>query len=54
VFLSPGYIVLVAIAVVLSVANMWRPDQLALYGTAIHPVTRVVVLQLGNFTSCAW
>jgi len=25
VFLSPGYIVLVAIAVVLSVANMWRP-----------------------------
>jgi ABC-2 type transport system permease protein len=49
VFLSPGYIVLLAIAVILSAANMWRPDQLGLFGTGIHPVTRVMVQQLGNF-----
>lgn len=49
VFLSPGFRVLLGIAAALSVANMWRPDQLALYGTAIHPVTRVIILQLGNF-----
>jgi aminopeptidase N len=50
VFLSPGYVILLAMAIILTVANMWRPDQLTLYGTNIHPVTRVMVTQLeGNF-----
>ena len=48
VFLSPGYIVLLALAVIVSVANMWRPDQLVLYGTGIHPVTRVMIGQLND------
>ena len=48
VFLSPGYIVLLALAVIISVANMWRPEQLVLYGAGIHPVTRVMVSQLND------
>ncbi len=51
VFLSPGFIVLMALGVIVAAANMWRPDQLVLYGTNIHPVTRVMVVQLyGAFT----
>jgi aminopeptidase N len=48
VFKSPGYIVLMAIGLLVTVANVWRPDQLVLYGVGIHPVTRVMINGLYN------
>ena len=43
VFLSPGFVVLLALGVVVAAINLWRPDQQVLYGTGIHPVTRVMI-----------
>ena len=43
VFLSPGFVVLLAMGVVVAAVNLWRPDQQVLYGTGIHPVTRVMI-----------
>ena len=51
VFLSPGYVVLLAIGLIVTVADVWRPDQEIIYGTGIHPVTRVMILGLnGGFS----
>ena len=49
VLLSPGFVVLLALGLINSVATLWLTDQL--YGTGIHPVTRVMIQQLsGAFT----
>ena len=46
VMLSPGLVILLALGVIVCAADIWRPDQLVIYGTNIHPVTRVMILQL--------
>jgi aminopeptidase N len=43
VFSSPGFVVLLGMGVVVTALNLWRPDQQVLYGTGIHPVTRVMI-----------
>ncbi|HEY5410376.1 MAG TPA: ABC transporter permease subunit [Caulobacteraceae bacterium] len=49
VLLSPGFVVVLALGLVNSVASLWLVDES--YGTGIHPVTRVMVQQLaGAFT----
>ena len=49
VFLSPAFIVLLILGVINSAASLWTVNQL--YGTDIHPVTRVMIDQLnGAFT----
>ena len=46
---SPGFIVVLALGLVNSIANLWLVDEI--YGTGIHPVTRVMISQLtGAFT----
>ena len=46
---SPGFIVVLALGLVNSVANLWLVDEI--YGAGIHPVTRVMIAQLtGAFT----
>lgn len=43
VFLSPAYLVLLGLAAVLSIANLWRAADDSLYGGAIYPVTRAML-----------
>jgi aminopeptidase N len=43
VFLSPAYLVLLGLAAVLSIANLWRAADDSLYGGAIYPVTRAMI-----------
>jgi aminopeptidase N len=51
VFSSPGFVILLTLGVILVVSNIWRPDQLTLYGTGIRPVTRAMVETVsGNFS----
>jgi aminopeptidase N len=48
VVLSPGFVVLLALGVINSAANIWFGGDI--YGTDIHPVTRVMIQQLkGSF-----
>ena len=52
VFLSPAYLVLLVIGVVNAVASLWVVD--LIYGTDIHPVTRVMIEELnGSFVMFA-
>jgi len=44
VLLSPGFVVVLVLGLVNSVASLWLSDEL--YGTGIHPVTRVMITQL--------
>ena len=46
VLLSPAYIVLLMLGVINSVASLWLVNNL--YGTQIHPVTRVMITELGR------
>ncbi len=48
VLLSPGLLILLALGVIVAAANIWRPDQMIIYGTGIHPVTRVMIQQLNE------
>ena len=48
VVLSPGFVVLLVLGVINSAANIWFGGDI--YGTGIHPVTRVMIQQLaGSF-----
>ena len=46
VILSPGLVILLALGVIVCAADIWRPYQLVIYGTGIHPVTRVMIQAL--------
>ena len=49
VLLSPGFIVVLALGLVNSIGSLWLLDEI--YGTGVHPVTRVMITQLtGAFT----
>ena len=49
VLLSPGFIVVLVLGLINCGANLWLVDEL--YGTGVHPVTRVMIQQLdGAFT----
>ena len=49
VLLSPGFVVVLALGLVNSVASLWLVDEA--YGTGVHPVTRVMIGELiGAFT----
>ena len=49
VFLSPAFLVLMVLGLINSVSSLWLLDEI--YGTGIHPVTRVMIRQLdGAFT----
>jgi aminopeptidase N len=43
VFLSPAYLVLLGLAAVLAVTNLWHATDDSLYGGAIYPVTRAMI-----------
>ncbi|PHY19108.1 M1 family aminopeptidase [Caulobacter sp. BP25] len=43
VFVSPAYLVLLGLAVVLSLTNLWRATEDNLYGGSVYPVTRVMI-----------
>ncbi|HEX3700115.1 MAG TPA: M1 family aminopeptidase [Phenylobacterium sp.] len=51
VFKSPAYFVLLALAALLSVVNLWLSTDVSLYGGKIYPVTRVMVGALGGIFS---
>jgi len=54
VFKSPAYFVLLALAALLSVVNLWLATDVSLYGGRIYPVTRVMITALnGVFTFMA-
>ena len=44
VLLSPGFVILLAMGLVNSVASIWLTDEL--YGTGVHPVTRLMIQAL--------
>jgi aminopeptidase N len=44
VLLSPGFVVVLALGLVNSIANLWLANQI--YGVGIHPVTRVMIQKL--------
>lgn len=48
VFKSPAYFVLLALAAVLAVVNLWFSTEVSLYGGRIYPVTRVMIDALGG------
>jgi aminopeptidase N len=48
VFKSPAYFVLLALAALLSVVNLWLSTTDALYGGKVYPVTRLMVGALGG------
>ncbi len=48
VFRSPAYFVLLALAVLLSLLNLWLSTDISAYGGKIYPVTRAMVDALGN------
>jgi len=48
VFRSPAYFVLLGIAALLSVANLWFSTEIGAYGGRIFPVTRVMIQALNN------
>jgi ABC-2 type transport system permease protein len=48
VFRSPAYFVLLGLAALLSVANLWLGTDVGTYGGRIFPVTRVMIQQLTN------
>ncbi len=51
VFKSPAYFVLLALAALLSVVNLWLGTDISIYGGRVFPVTRVMVQALaGIFT----
>ena len=43
VFLSPAYLVLVGLAAVLALVNLWYATDDSLYGGAVYPVTRIMI-----------
>lgn len=43
VFLSPAYLVLLGLAAVLAITNLWHATDDSLYGGAIYPVTRAMI-----------
>jgi len=43
VFLSPAYLVLVGLAAVLALVNLWYATDEGLYGGAVYPVTRIMI-----------
>ena len=48
VLLSPGFVVLLVLGLINSIADLWLIGEI--YGTGIHPVTRVIIQQLnGSF-----
>jgi aminopeptidase N len=51
VFKSPAYFVLLALAGLLSVVNLWLSTDVSGYGGKIYPVTRVMITALGNIFS---
>jgi aminopeptidase N len=51
VFKSPAYFVLLALAGLLSVVNLWLSTDIGIYGGKIFPVTRVMITALGNIFS---
>ncbi|THD74404.1 MAG: aminopeptidase [Phenylobacterium sp.] len=51
VFKSPAYFVLLGLAGLLSVVNLWLSTDVALYGGRTYPVTRVMITALGNVFS---
>ncbi len=52
VFKSPAYFVLLALAALLSVANLWLSTDVTIYGGRTYPVTRVMIGALGgSFTA---
>jgi ABC-2 type transport system permease protein len=51
VFGSPAFLVLLGLGAALSVANLWLATDVALYGGAIFPVTREMIIALGGIFS---
>jgi ABC-2 type transport system permease protein len=51
VFKSPAYFVLLALAALLSVVNLWFSTDVSTYGGRIYPVTRVTIGALGGIFS---
>ncbi|MBS0363504.1 MAG: aminopeptidase [Proteobacteria bacterium] len=51
VFKSPAYFVLLALAALLSLVNLWLGTDVSLYGGRTFPVTRVMVQALGGIFS---
>ncbi|HEV2532403.1 ABC transporter permease/M1 family aminopeptidase [Phenylobacterium sp.] len=51
VFKSPAYFVLLGLAAVLSIVNLWLATDISLYGGRIFPVTRVMISALGGIFS---
>jgi len=52
VFKSPAYFVLLALAAVLSIVNLWLSTDVSLYGGRTYPVTRVMINALnGSFSA---
>jgi len=48
VFRSPAYFVLLALAILLSLLNLWLSTDISAYGGKIYPVTRAMVTALSN------
>jgi aminopeptidase N len=48
VFLSPAYLVLVGLAAVLALINLWYATDDSLYGGAVYPVTRTMVAAMSG------
>ena len=46
VVLSPGFVVLLALGLILSISNIWFGGEI--YGTAVHPITRLMIQELGS------
>jgi len=51
VFKSPAYFVLLALAALLSVVNLWLSTDVSLYGGRTYPVTRVMITALNGIFS---
>ncbi|THD61592.1 M1 family aminopeptidase [Phenylobacterium sp.] len=51
VFKSPAYFVLLALAALLSVVNLWLSTDISLYGGRTYPVTRVMIQALAGIFS---
>ncbi|MFI4950471.1 MAG: ABC transporter permease/M1 family aminopeptidase [Caulobacterales bacterium] len=51
VFKSPAYFVLLALAALLSIVNLWFSTEVSIYGGRIFPVTRVTIAALNGIFS---